>query len=469
MTSVDIRRLMERGPLHFVGIGGAGMCALAEAVLRAGGQVTGCDMKANAATHGLETLGAEIHEGHDPAHGEGAAALVVTSAVPFDHPEITYAKERGIPVIKRAEALGSWVGVGRVLAIAGTHGKTTTCAMVTEVMIRAGADPTAFVGGRVPSWGGNHRPGGDDLFIVEADEFDRSFHALAPDVAVVTNLEADHLDIYGDLEGIRRAFVEFLGRVSEEGAVIACGDDSELGRLLPRLHTPSVTYGLGAGTRLRGLDVELGSEGSLLRVLEEGRDEGELRVGVPGMHNVLNALGAAGAARRLGAPWDAVREGLEGFRGVARRFECLGEERGVAVVDDYAHHPSEIRASLAAARVAFPRRRIVAVFQPHLYSRTRDFLGDFGDALSAADTVWVTEVFPAREDPIPGIDGRAVAEEVTASGRDDVRFHSDLGSLPGALADHLERGDVCLTLGAGSIEGIGPELLLHLQNGGEHA
>ncbi|HSR42631.1 MAG TPA: UDP-N-acetylmuramate--L-alanine ligase, partial [Longimicrobiales bacterium] len=364
--------------------------------------------------------------------------------------------------------LGEWVNRSRVLAVAGTHGKTTTTAMATEILASAGLDPTGFVGGRVRAWNGNLRFGGEALFVVEADEYDRSFHALRPEVAVVTNLEADHLDVFGSLEGVRAAFLDFAMAVPEEGRVAFCGDDPEASGLAVALGPRAYSYGTSPGSQLRGEAVSLSRVGSHFRAVEAGRDRGRLELAVPGIHNVRNALGAAAAARALGVEWRPIREGLAAFEGVARRFHVLGEARGVTVVDDYAHHPTEIRATLEAARAAFPERRKVVVFQPHLFSRTRDFAEEFGRALGGADEAWITDVYPAREEPIPGVTGELVADAAREAGAPAVRYHAELRTLAPALAPTLARGDVCLTMGAGTVEALGPELLRELEREGPH-
>ncbi|MBT8404788.1 MAG: UDP-N-acetylmuramate--L-alanine ligase, partial [Gemmatimonadetes bacterium] len=356
------------------------------------------------------------------------------------------------------------VAGGRVVAIAGTHGKTTTTALTVEVLVAAGLDPTGFVGGSVPAWGGNLRRGSDALYVVEADEFDRSFHTLTPDVAVVTNLEADHLDIYGDVEGVRGAFRDFLARLRPGGTCIVCADDPGSAALLAELPGAGPTYGLSAGTQLRAVDVVHEAGGSRFRIVEHGVDRGAGRLPVPGDHTLRNALAAAAVARSLGADWDAIRTGWQAFRGVGRRFEALGAAADVEVIDDYAHHPTEIRVTLEAVRRAHPTRRVVAVFQPHLYSRTRDFATEFGVALAAADRVWVTDVFPAREDPIEGVDGALVVEAAARAGA-DVAYEPALDRLPGRVAGDLRPGDVVVTMGAGSIESTGPTLLALLEAG----
>lgn len=454
--------LARTGPVHFMGIGGAGMCALAELVLREGGQVTGCDLKESAATRRLAELGAGIHTGHDPAHVEGAVAIVVTAAVPADHPELVRARTLGVPVVKRARALGSVVNSGRVVGVAGTHGKTSTTALTVQVLEAAGLDPTGFVGGSVPAWGGNLRRGGSDLYVVEADEYDRSFHHLRPDVAVITNLEADHLDIYGSLDGVKAAFRTFVEGLREGGRAVVCADDPGASSLLPLVNGRGFTYGLSAGSQLRAAEVTSSADGTRFRITELGEDRGVAHLPAVGVHNLRNALAAAAVARHLGADWPAIREGWAAYRGVGRRFQLLGGGEGVAVVDDYAHHPTEIEVTLDAAREAFPGRRLVAAFQPHLYTRTRDFAPAFGRVLAAADEAWVTDVFPAREAPIPGIGGELVVEHARRAGG-EVHHHPDVATLAGALAAEVRTGDVVVLMGAGSIEAVGPALVAELE------
>ena len=457
-----LRALARRGPIHFMGVGGAGMAPLAEMVLRSGAEVSGCDLVESRAATALAQLGMRFHQGHDPSHAEGAAAVVVTSAVPRDHPELAAAQAAGTPILKRAEALGQWVNDGRVAGIAGTHGKTTTTAMATHILEEAGIDPTGVVGGEVSAWGGNLRPGGSDIFVVEADEFDRSFLALRPDVAVVTNLEADHLDIYGDLRGVRASFAGFVDRLAPDGTLWVCGDDPGAARVGVLCGGRTRSYGLAPGAQLRAVSVRVRGAASTFTVIENGARAGEFTVAAPGVHNVRNALAAAGVGRTFGAGWDAIRAGLAAFDGVGRRYDILGEAAGVHVVDDYAHHPTEIAATLAATRAANPGRRIVAVFQPHLYTRTRDFHREFGRVLGAADRVWVTDIYPAREDPIPGVTGELVAGAVTGPGS-RVAYHSELETLPQAVTDDLTDGDVCVLMGAGSIESAAPRVFALLR------
>jgi UDP-N-acetylmuramate--alanine ligase len=381
--------------------------------------------------------------------------------VPADHPEVKQARARGIPVMKRADALASVVNRGKVIAVAGTHGKTTTTAMTTRVLVAAGLEPTGFVGGTVSDWEGNLRYGGSDLYVVEADEYDRSFLTLEPDVAVVTNVEADHLDIYGDLEGVREGFRQFVSKLRDGGRLVACADDPGASAQLAQV-PGGYSYGLSAGSQLRAVDVEMDSSKVRFHVWEDGSQRGELEINVPGRHNLLNALGAAAAARFGGATWEAVREGLGSFRGVGRRFQVLGEAAGVVIVDDYAHHPTEISATLAAMREAFDGRRVVALFQPHLYTRTRDFADEFGEALALADVVWVTDVFPAREKPIPGVTGELVSRAARAAGAGEVHDHASIDDVHQAIARSVGRGDVVVTMGAGSVEVVGARLLAAL-------
>lgn len=456
--SIDRSSLTQlSGPVHFMGIGGAGMRALAEALIHGGLEVTGCDM-AGGTPPALARLGVTAETGHSAEHANTIAALVITSAIPEDHPEIEAARARGIPVVKRAQALGAWVSGGKVVAVAGTHGKTSTTAMATHVLEAAGLEPTGFVGGTVRAWGSNLRVGKGDVFAVEADEYDRSFLALHPDVAIVTNVEADHLDIYGDEAGVDEAFRTFLSQVRDGGSVVACADDSGASRILSGVGAPVVTYGTSPGSMVRGVEVTHRDGTMHFDVVDHGELQRGFTLAVPGLHNVRNALGAATAARTLGASWNSIRTGLAAFAGVGRRFERLGDVDGIRVIDDYAHHPTEVEATISAARDAFVDRRLVVVFQPHLYTRTRDFHMEFGRALAAADLVWVTDVYPAREQAIPGVDGELVANAVRSAGG-ECEYHPTLADLADRVAGGLAPGDVCLTLGAGSIERVGPELV----------
>lgn len=444
-------------PVHFVGIAGAGMSALAELFLRRGANVTGCDMNPGGAAD-LERLGVRVTT-HDVSHVDGARALVVTSAMPKNHPELARARQLGIPVIRRAEALGE-VTVGRELVgIAGTHGKTTTTVMTTSALAAAGCDPTGIVGGRVATWGGNLRQGSDALYVVEADEYDRSFLALTPTVAVVTNIEADHLDIYADLEDIRGAFGQFARGAK---TIVLCGDDAGATSLPTPASAEVIRYGIDSrDARLVASNVQNAGRGATFNVMYDGERLGPVALQVPGRHNILNSLAAIASGIALGAPFHGLAAGLGEFGGVERRFQRLGEVRGISVIDDYAHHPTEIAATLAAARGTFPGRRIIAAFQPHLYTRTRDFSGEFGSALATADAVYLTEIYPAREQPIAGVDAGLIERALTQAGG-KLAWRGERGKLADALAGEAREGDVVITIGAGDITKTGPELLKRL-------
>ncbi len=442
-------------PVHFVGIAGAGMSGLAELFVRRGYVVTGCDTNVGAVAD-LERLGIKVIQGHDPSHVEGAAEVVVTSAVRKDHPELQRARSLGITVTRRAEALGRAVSGGELVGIAGTHGKTTTTVMTTQALASAGLEPTGVVGGRVGAWNGNLSEGGDQLFVVEADEYDRSFHALAPTVAVVTNMESDHLDIYpGGIDEIRDAFAQY---VRGARTIVLCADD-EGASTLPTPNTAEVIrYGTtSSDARLVGSDIQAYEGGSRFTCTYDGDLLGSVTLKVPGMHNVRNALAAIASGIGLGVKLDAMRAGLESFTGVERRFERIGEVDGVTIIDDYAHHPTEIEATLQAARSAFPARRIVAAFQPHLYTRTRDFHKEFARALSLADAVFLLDLYPAREQPIEGVSSAMISGPMNVAGAGLV-WQGPRDEAAIALAQYVDSGDVVITIGAGDITKTGPEL-----------
>ncbi len=444
-------------PIHFVGIAGAGMSALAELFLRRGVAITGCDANPDSAAD-LQRLGVVV-EAHNPAHVDSARALVVTSAMPKNHPELVRARELGIPVIRRAEALGEVTAGRELVGIAGTHGKTTTTVMTATALAAAGRDPTALVGGRVATWEGNLLAGGDRLYVVEADEYDRSFLALTPTVAVVTNIEADHLDIYADLADIVGAFSQFVRGARN---IVLCADDVGANSLPTPSATEVVRYGFhNADARLVARGLESRNGGSAFDVVFDDELLGRVSLAVPGRHNVLNALAAIGSGLALGADFAAMARGLASFAGAERRFQRLGEIGGVCVVDDYAHHPTEIAATLSAARAAYPERRIIAAFQPHLYSRTRDFAREFGASLAAADSVFLTEIYPAREQPVEGVTSTLIVEALTAAGG-ALAWRGERSALAEALLAGVRNGDLVLTIGAGDITKTGPELLERL-------
>jgi UDP-N-acetylmuramate--alanine ligase len=447
------------GPIHFVGIAGAGMSALAELYVRRGVRVSGCDSNP-AAVADLERLGIHVLHGHDPSHVEGVSEVIVTSAVKRDHPELERARKLGIPVTRRAEALGRAVSIGQLVAVAGTHGKTTTTVMTTQALASAGLDPTGIVGGRVGAWNGNLSSGGEKLFVVEADEYDRSFHALSPTVAVVTNMEADHLDIYpGGIDEIRDAFAQFVRGAQ---AIVLCADD----RGATSIPTPSSAEVIRYGTesddaRLVATAIESVGTGSRFDCYYDGKKLGDVELAVPGIHNVRNALAAIGSGLALGVSLTSMRSGLASFTGVERRFQKIGETNGIVIIDDYAHHPTEIQATLQAARTAFPGRRIVAAFQPHLYSRTRDFYPEFATALARADAVFLCDLYPAREQPVEGVSSALIAGKMREQGRAPA-WEGPRSSAAQALSENVRDGDVVITIGAGDITRTGPELLARL-------
>jgi UDP-N-acetylmuramate--alanine ligase len=440
------------------------MSALAELFHIRGVPVTGCDAGAGSVAD-LEAAGIQVLRGHAASHVENCRALVVTSAMPKGHPELEAARAAGIPVIRRAEALGAAVSGGAVVGVAGTHGKTTTTVLTTEALAAAGLDPTGIVGGRVENWGGNLRRGGTGTFVVEADEYDRSFLALVPTVAVVTNVEADHLDIYKDLDDIRGAFTTFARPARW---VVACADDPVATALPYPVTAEVVRYGVerdgrvAPDARLVARDVALGPFGSRFLVTLDYQFVGEFSLAVPGLHNVRNALAAIGTGLMLGADPAAMARGLSTVRGAERRFQMKGVVEGVTVVDDYAHHPTEIEATVAAARAAFPGRRLVVAFQPHLFSRTRDFAEGFASALAQADVVYLTDIYPAREAPIPGVTSGTIADPMARLGHAPA-WLGGRGEVAPALAGAVQPGDVVLTMGAGDITAAGPELLRLLE------
>jgi UDP-N-acetylmuramate--alanine ligase len=444
----------DRRPVHFVGIGGAGMSALALIACRRGVVVSGCDTDPTGAAD-VAAMGARVWQGHDPSHLDGARAVVVSAAVPPTHPELERARALGLPVVPRKEALAALVGAARSVAVSGTHGKTTTTVMATEALTAAGLSPTGIAGGRVSAWGGNARVAGDDLFVVEADEYDKAFLTLHPTVAIVNNVEPDHLECYGSMAALEDAFAEFAGRAQ---TAIVSADDPGARVIAGRLRHGLRRFGFSDDADVRISDTAQHADRTEASVRWRDGRSLRLRLRVPGVHNLRNAVAALAATDAIGGRVDRAAEALAEFGGVGRRFERLGEHGGVAVVDDYAHHPSELAATLAAARQAYPGRRLVAVFQPHLYSRTAAHGAAMGEALAAADLVVVTEIYAAREQPIQGVSGRQVAEAARRAGA-DARFEPSRPDVGRRVYEALEPGDVVLTLGAGDITRVGSELV----------
>jgi UDP-N-acetylmuramate--alanine ligase len=446
--------------IHFVGIGGIGMSGIAEILSDADLEISGCDLKESAITRRLERLGIRVIEGHDASHAEGHDLIVTSSAVRHDNAEVARARELDIPVIRRAEMLGEIMRQRRSIAISGTHGKTTTSALTSLILTEAGLDPTMIVGGVMRNLESNARLGKGEFLVVEADEFDRSFLALDPTWAVVTNIEADHLDCYPDLDAIKSAFAEFVRKVPPLGMVIGCIDDPAVAELLESVPVRSLSYGTSERADLRSTDLRFDEGGSWFTVTLRGERLGEIRLAVPGQHNVRNALAALAVALEIGVEFPVAAQALSKFRGVERRFQMLGECNGAIIVDDYAHHPTEIRATVDGARRSFPRRRIVALFQPHLYSRTRDFFAEFAEALSTADLALVTPIYPAREEPIEGVSSALITDAATRRGAENVEAVTLEGEqLVEHLRSQLGSGDLLLTMGAGDINLIGEALV----------
>ncbi|NBB87462.1 MAG: UDP-N-acetylmuramate--L-alanine ligase [Bacteroidetes bacterium] len=454
--STDVQR--RQPPLgrirhvHMVGIGGIGMSSIAEVLLNRGYRVTGSDLRKSEVTAHLEDLGATIYEGHAAEQMSGADVVVHSSAVQADaNPETLAAEQQRIPLIPRSEMLGELMRMKFGIGVAGTHGKTTTTSMTGLVVTEGGFDPTIIVGGKVTVFGSNAVAGRGDVIVIEADEYDRTFLRLTPSVAVITNIEEDHLDIYEDLDDIKDAFVQYANAVPFFGAVVACLDDPNVQAVLGRIERRVVTYGTTRQAHVRAENIRLEGLTARFDALLHDEPLGTVELQLPGHYNVLNALAAVAVAQELEIPFEKVQQGLKAFSGVHRRFQSVGEVGGILVIDDYAHHPTEVQATLKAASEGFPDRRIVGVFQPHLYSRTRDFKEAFARSFFNADVLVVTDVYPAREEPLPGIDGALIADLAAEYGHRHVHYVADRHELPPFLHEHTRAGDVVVTLGAGDI------------------
>ena len=441
---------------HFIGIGGIGMSGIAEILLNQGMKVSGSDLRRSPVTDRLTQLGAIVYEGHDAAHVAGATVVVTSSAVSATNPEVVEARARKVPVIQRAEMLAELMRLKYGIAIAGMHGKTTTTSMVASVLAAGALDPTVVVGGRVDALGSNAKLGTTQYMVAEADESDRSFLKLSPILAVVTNLDREHMDCYHDMEDVERAFLAFMDRVPFYGAVTACVDNELLAAILPRAQRRVFTYGMAreADYRLEMLETEPGVF-SRFRVVTAVGPLGPFELHVPGRHNVLNATAAVAIAHQLEVTPDKIAEGLKKFRGVDRRFQHRGSARGVAVVDDYGHHPTEIKATLAAAREC-GYKRIHVIFQPHRYTRTADLMDEFVGAFKDADTLLVLPIYAASETPIPGVTGELLAARIEGP---RTQFVPDFDAAIAAVADEAREGDLILTLGAGNVSQLAPQIL----------
>jgi UDP-N-acetylmuramate--alanine ligase len=446
--------------IHFIGIGGSGMCGIAEVLLNMGYQVTGSDLKAGDATDRIVQLGGRVFVGHSPHNVEGAQIVVYSTAVRDDNPELAAARVMSLPVIRRADMLAELMRMKYGVAVAGAHGKTTTTSLIAAVLARGGLDPTIVVGGRLHALGSHARLGHGSFLVAEADESDGSFLRLSPALAVITNVDREHLDHYVDLEEIRDAFVYFANRVPFYGVTVLCVDDPEVREILPRITKRTLRYGERVDAEVRAEEVKLLPHGSHFRALVQGRPLGTVELCIPGRHNVLNALAAVAVGLEVEIGFGHIAEALGSFRGVSRRFETRGEAAGVRVVDDYAHHPTEITATLAAARGL--GGRVLVVFQPHRYTRTRALLAEFGGAFGGADQVWVLDVYAAGESPIEGISGRSVAESARAIGAGHVDYAETPAAAVDAVVADARPGDTVLTMGAGDVWKLGDEILKRL-------
>ena len=454
--------------VHFVGIGGAGMSGIAEVMLNLGFEVSGSDIADSAATQRLKTLGAKVHIGHADANVSGANAVVTSTAVKPDNPEVAAARARRIPVVPRAMMLAELMRLKQGIAVAGTHGKTTTTSLVASVLAEADMDPTFVIGGRLEAAGSHAKLGSGEFIVVEADESDASFLYLQPVLAVVTNIDADHMETYGhDFGKLRHAFLEFIEHLPFYGMAVLCIDDANVRSLMPLITRPVTTYGMADGAQIRAVDVEAAAGKMRFRVVRKIGFNGhaqaapDLRItlNLPGQHNVQNALAAIAVGMEIGAPDAAIVKALAEFRGVGRRFQRYGDmalRKGgtFTLIDDYGHHPVEMAATIAAARGAFPGRRLMLAFQPHRYTRTRDCFEDFVKVLSSVDALLLTEVYPAGEAPIVAADGRALARAVRVAGKVEPVFVEHVNELGVAILASVQPGDVVITMGAGSIGGV---------------
>lgn len=449
--------------IHFVGVGGIGMSGIAEVLINLGHQVSGSDLKASDLTRRLAMLGAEIMIGHSGLNIEGAEVVVISSAVSDENPEVAAAHREFIPVIPRAEMLAELMRLKSSVAVAGSHGKTTTTSLVGTMLTLAGLDPTLVIGGKLNHLGANARLGQGDLMVAEADESDGSFLLLNPTVAVVTNIDLEHLNYYSGLDHLKKDFLTFINKVPFYGFAALCLDDPNVQSLLPGVKKRYLTYGLSAQAEISARNIQCGTWGHSFDLVRLGKELGRVTVNIPGRHNILNALASAAVGLEMGLSPGQVIAGISEMKGVGRRFENKGEANGVIVIDDYGHHPTEIKATLSALTDCFPRKRRVVVFQPHRYSRTQSLFEDFLSAFNQADRLIITGIYGAGEAPIEGVTGRALADAVRSHGHREVVYQDDQASLAESLAESLGFGDVLLTLGAGNVYVVGEETLRLLE------
>jgi UDP-N-acetylmuramate--alanine ligase len=444
--------------IHMIGIGGSGMSGIAEVLVNLGYKVTGSDVAYSDTVKRLMELGAKVEIGHRPENIEDAEVVVYSSAISENNPEIVEAKKRSIPVIPRAEMLAELMRLKTGIAVAGTHGKTTSTSLLGTVFMEGGLDPTVIIGGRLNAYGTNAVLGRGEYLIAEADESDGSFLCLFPIVSMVTNIDADHLDFYPDLNSIKQAFLRFLNMIPFYGVNVVCGDDENIMELLPKIKRPVITYGLGDHNIIRGEILEIG-ERSRFNVYFDGKLWGEVILGLPGKHNIINALGVIGIANYVGISKEDIKKGLANFKGVGRRLEKIGEINEVLVMDDYGHHPTEIKNTLQTIKGVYPEKRLIVAFQPHRFTRTKALFGDFCRCFDEVDVLIVTEIYPASEDPIAGVSGENLARGIRQMNKKQVFYCEDLSLCVAKLKHILKPGDLILTLGAGNIWQVGQALI----------
>ena len=450
--------------IHFVGIGGIGMSGIAELLLNLGHRVSGSDVQESEITRRLETLGATVFNSHQSEQVAGADVVVVSSAIDSDNPEVMAAKkDYHLPVIRRAEMLAELMRLKYAVLVAGAHGKTTTTSMVGTVMAEGGLDPTVVIGGRLNAWGTNAKLGKGDFVVAEADESDGTFLLYSPTISLVTNIDTEHLDYYKDLDEIKETFLDFINQVPFYGLNILCLEDENIQSLLPRIKKRLVTYGFSAQADFQARDMTFDGLSGSYRAYYRGEEMGKVTLSIPGGHNVLNSLAAVAVGQELGIPFSAICRGLQEMTGVQRRFQVKGEVRGVKIVDDYGHHPTEIKAVLKTIAQSFPERRRFVLFQPHRYTRTQALFDDFTTAFYQSDVLFVTDIYAASEPPIPGVHAEKLATAIQKHGHGNIRYIPDRLDLVPTVMEEVLQGDVVLTLGAGNIWQTGEELLKHLR------
>jgi UDP-N-acetylmuramate--alanine ligase len=453
--------------IHFIGIGGIGMSGIAELLVNLGYKVSGSDQKTTDLTKRLAALGAVVYSGHDPANLAGADVVVASSAISEENPELQAARRLPkVPVIRRAEMLAELMRLKYAVLVAGAHGKTTTTSMVSTVFARGGLDPTVVIGGKLNAWGTNAKLGSGEFMVAEADESDGTFLLLPPTIAVVTNIDLEHLDFYRDIDHIRDTFLQFMNKVPFYGQAILCLEDENIQAILPRVEKRFATYGFSSQADFQARQLQTSGLCTTFRVFHDSQELGEMEIQIPGRHNVLNALASVAVAYELEIPWPAVQAGLRDMTGVQRRFQIKGEAGGVLVLDDYGHHPTEIRAVLEALAGCYPDRRRIIAFQPHRYSRTQALLEQFARCFYDCDVLLISEIYPAGEKPIPGITGRRLAEQIAAHGHHELHFCPTLQEMSQELQEMVRPGDVVMTLGAGNILQVGESLLESLGQAG---